>query len=150
DRPEACVEVHDPLARPAAAHARGREQAGEQRRAPPHARPSRVVRLVRGIGPAVLAASRDDSWSIRLPGSRSAPLPGKSRTGGRRWHGRCIPRPGAEAATRAVQAPTRTLEGTLEVWPGRPFPLGATYDGAGTNFSIFSEVAEGVELCLFD
>ena len=36
------------------------------------------------------------------------------------------------------------------VWPGRAFPLGATYDGAGTNFSIFSEVAEGVELCLFD
>ena len=38
----------------------------------------------------------------------------------------------------------------LEVWPGRPYPLGATYDGAGTNFSLFSEVAEGVELCLFD
>ena len=36
------------------------------------------------------------------------------------------------------------------VWPGRPYPLGATYDGAGTNFSIFSEVAETVELCLFD
>ena len=35
-------------------------------------------------------------------------------------------------------------------WPGRPFPLGATYDGAGTNFAIFSEVAEAVELCLFD
>ncbi|HET9732243.1 MAG TPA: glycogen debranching protein GlgX [Acidimicrobiales bacterium] len=35
-------------------------------------------------------------------------------------------------------------------WPGAPFPLGATYDGAGTNFSIFSEVAERVELCLFD
>ena len=36
------------------------------------------------------------------------------------------------------------------VWPGRPFPLGATYDGAGTNFSLYSEVADGVELCLFD
>jgi isoamylase len=33
---------------------------------------------------------------------------------------------------------------------GRPFPLGATYDGVGTNFSIFSEVAERVDLCLFD
>jgi len=32
---------------------------------------------------------------------------------------------------------------------GKPFPLGATYDGIGTNFSIFSEVAEYVELCLF-
>jgi isoamylase len=37
-----------------------------------------------------------------------------------------------------------------EVWPGSPFPLGATWDGSGTNFSIFSEHAEGVELCLFD
>src|SRR5687767_527228 len=39
---------------------------------------------------------------------------------------------------------------SLEVWPGRPYPLGATYDGAGTNFAVFSEVATAVELCLFD
>jgi glycogen operon protein len=37
-----------------------------------------------------------------------------------------------------------------EIWPGRPFPLGPTWDGHGTNFSIFSENAERVELCLFD
>jgi glycogen operon protein len=37
-----------------------------------------------------------------------------------------------------------------EVWPGSPFPLGATWDGGGTNFSLFSEHAERVELCLFD
>ena len=37
-----------------------------------------------------------------------------------------------------------------EVWPGGPYPLGASYDGAGTNFSIFSEVAEAVDLCLLD
>src|ERR1700733_473899 len=37
-----------------------------------------------------------------------------------------------------------------EVWPGRSFPLGASFDGAGTNFSVFSEVAEAVDLCLFD
>ncbi len=36
------------------------------------------------------------------------------------------------------------------LWPGQPFPLGATYDGNGANFSLFSEVAETVELCLFD
>jgi isoamylase len=35
------------------------------------------------------------------------------------------------------------------VWPGRRYPLGATYDGVGTNFAIYSEVAEGVDLCLF-
>jgi glycogen operon protein len=38
----------------------------------------------------------------------------------------------------------------MDAWPGQPFPLGATYDGIGTNFSLFSEVAERVELCLFD
>src|SRR5215218_368901 len=37
-----------------------------------------------------------------------------------------------------------------EVWPGDPFPMGATWDGGGTNFSIFSEHATRVELCLFD
>ncbi len=37
----------------------------------------------------------------------------------------------------------------MEVWPGNPYPLGATFDGSGTNFSLFSEVAEAVELCLF-
>jgi isoamylase len=39
---------------------------------------------------------------------------------------------------------------TREVWPGTPFPLGATFDGQGTNFALFSEHAERVELCLFD
>jgi glycogen operon protein len=38
----------------------------------------------------------------------------------------------------------------VEVWPGTPYPLGATYDGEGTNVALFSEVAEAVELCLFD
>ncbi len=38
----------------------------------------------------------------------------------------------------------------MRVWPGSPYPLGATWDGSGTNFAIFSEVAELVELCLFD
>jgi isoamylase len=37
----------------------------------------------------------------------------------------------------------------MQVWPGSPYPLGATYDGSGTNFALFSEVAESVELCLF-
>ncbi|MFB9835511.1 glycogen debranching protein GlgX [Actinoallomurus acaciae] len=38
----------------------------------------------------------------------------------------------------------------MRIWPGDPYPLGATYDGAGTNFSVFSEAADRVELCLFD
>jgi isoamylase len=38
----------------------------------------------------------------------------------------------------------------VRVWPGQPFPLGPSWDGQGTNFSLFSEHAEKVELCLFD
>jgi len=38
----------------------------------------------------------------------------------------------------------------MQLWPGSPYPLGATYDGAGTNFAVFSEVADRVDLCLFD
>src|SRR5215467_7129405 len=38
----------------------------------------------------------------------------------------------------------------MHVWPGAAYPLGATWDGSGTNFALFSEVADRVELCLFD
>ncbi len=38
----------------------------------------------------------------------------------------------------------------MKRWPGRPYPQGATWDGEGVNFALFSENATGVELCLFD
>jgi len=38
----------------------------------------------------------------------------------------------------------------MQLWPGTAYPLGATWDGSGTNFALFSEVADRVELCLFD
>ena len=38
----------------------------------------------------------------------------------------------------------------MEIWPGRPYPLGATYDGAGVNFALFSGIATAVDLCLID
>ena len=38
----------------------------------------------------------------------------------------------------------------MRVWPGRPYPLGATWDGLGVNFALFTEHADRVELCLFD
>ena len=50
--------------------------------------------------------------------------------------------------TSAAQA-TRKAP-VQEIWRGKAYPLGATYDGSGTNFALFSEVAERVELCLFD
>jgi isoamylase len=70
----------------------------------------------------------------------------------------CGPRPpGVTATTRRLRpsaGATLPQEDdhfmTTQVWPGSAYPLGATYDGTGTNFAIFSEVAEKVELCLFD
>jgi len=38
----------------------------------------------------------------------------------------------------------------MRVWPGKNYPLGATWDGEGVNFALFSENATGIELCLFD
>ncbi|WP_150306732.1 glycogen debranching protein GlgX [Planctomonas psychrotolerans] len=38
----------------------------------------------------------------------------------------------------------------MQTWPGSAYPLGATFDGSGTNFALFSEAADKVELCLFD
>src|SRR5215208_1441572 len=39
---------------------------------------------------------------------------------------------------------------STRVWPGQPYPLGATWDGKGVNFALFSAHAERVDLCLFD
>jgi isoamylase len=39
---------------------------------------------------------------------------------------------------------------TARIWPGKPHPLGATYDGHGVNFAVFSEEGTGIDLCLFD
>ncbi|MGH7424829.1 MAG: glycogen debranching protein GlgX, partial [Candidatus Methylomirabilales bacterium] len=38
----------------------------------------------------------------------------------------------------------------MRIWPGSPYPLGASWNGEGVNFSIFSENATRAELCLFD
>ncbi len=50
-------------------------------------------------------------------------------------------------AERPSSGPSRS---TRRIWPGEPYPLGATWDGVGVNFAIFSAHATGVELCLFD
>jgi isoamylase len=58
---------------------------------------------------------------------------------------RTSPRRGA-----AARAATDDGSRSMEIWPGKPYPLGATYDGSGVNFAVFSEVAERIELCLLD
>src|SRR5918995_6874455 len=49
-----------------------------------------------------------------------------------------------------MRHPAMVTPPTPRVWPGDPYPLGATFDGVGTRFSVVSSVAEAVELCLFD
>ena len=41
-------------------------------------------------------------------------------------------------------------EANLRLWPGEPYPLGATWDGKGVNFALFSTNAEEVQVCFFD
>jgi len=47
-------------------------------------------------------------------------------------------------------ATAETPPALATIWPGSSYPLGATFDGGGTNFAVFSEIAEKVELCLID
>lgn len=51
-----------------------------------------------------------------------------------------------DEVTKAI----KISEEVITAWPGHPYPLGATYDGLGVNFSLFAEHAASVELCLFD
>src|SRR5579875_3583617 len=77
-------------------------------------------------------------------GSRCLPRGSRCRRGG-------AGHPAAPARRLADPSPpVRSAASVTEVWPGDPFPLGAKWDGYGTNFSLFSEHAEAVELCLFD
>ena len=75
----------------------------------------------------------------------ASPVAGRLTQTPRRAH-RARPRPST------VAGPAVTTHGRqpVEIWPGTPYPLGATYDGSGVNFALFSEVAERVELCLVD
>ena len=90
-----------------------------------------------------------DSPPVRLPAGGWLPLCDSADT---RFDG---PGRGADRQRRAgprtmVVRPPRKEPCLMRVWPGVPYPQGATWDGEGVNFSIFSEHATGVELCLFD
>jgi isoamylase len=62
-----------------------------------------------------------------------------------------LPSRGPGSADDADELPEPlTAMGSARVWPGVPYPLGATWDGEGVNFALYSENAKGVELCLFD
>jgi glycogen operon protein len=59
---------------------------------------------------------------------------------------------GSPVVSPRLQKPAPTIPGgmRMEVWPGQPYPLGATWDGEGVNFALFTEHASKVELCIFD
>src|SRR5262249_56565595 len=78
------------------------------------------------------AGLRGRTWAVPPAASLSGPGPGQYR---RRDRGR-----------EGIRWP---LTENIETWPGRAYPLGASYDGGGTNFSLFSEAADAVDLCLF-
>ena len=52
--------------------------------------------------------------------------------------------------TDTLAVDNRSTTSQLRQWPGAPYPLGATWDGKGVNFAVFSENATGVDICLFD
>ncbi len=79
---------------------------------------------------------------------RASSRPRSTRHGARAP--RAARRPRARRRLRQPHRRARAAAALMDVWPGTPFPLGATWDGEGTNFSLFSENAERVELCLFD
>src|SRR3569833_254177 len=82
----------------------------------------------------------------------------------RRWHEVCFRasaskrrhKGGNQMSTVAAPSKRVTAEGSstvgkpVRIWPGRPYPLGATWDGKGVNIALYAENAEKVELCLFD
>src|SRR3954471_6275000 len=120
----------------------------------------RRLRLVLGRGGARPAGARDVP-PLEAPSARARPAlpraagaapraaPRARRRGGRGGEGAAAAARRRDARGRLRQPP-RGILSRMKVWPGRPFPLGATCDGEGTNFSLFSEHAERVELCLFD
>jgi isoamylase len=55
---------------------------------------------------------------------------------------------GANRTAYPFVHPQPPVKVTMQIWPGKPYPLGATYDGSGVNFALFSGVAERVQLCL--
>src|SRR4051812_11839155 len=146
------------------AHPRGRRGAertlqAPAARAPRDAlRPRRRRRPLRPVGAVVASAPGSVHAGVQLRrrggdgprrrGLRGRPLHARRRAP--RARRRRASRPRRSPAAMSTPEPTTTTASTREAWPGRPFPLGATWDGQGTNFAIFSENAQRVRLCLFD
>ena len=84
---------------------------------------------------------------ISVPGIRKRE---SSRSAQKRSHGRGGDDESDEGGASPMGGMTHLYNRSVQMRPGRPDPLGATWDGRGVNFAIFSEHATSVELCLFD
>ena len=93
-----------------------------------------------GRGMAIVEAISTLLGRHRVPRPQGRVVRAHRSLTGRRPVNLCRPSPGG----------TRQRGTTLRVWPGEPAPLGATFDGLGTNIAVFSNVAEAVSVCFFD
>ena len=127
------------------ARLRGASTSGRRSCSTPRPRPMAATAPRMGR-PMSWPRSSSSSWAP-LPGGPSPPdnergqPPGRSR-------GTCRGRSASDWSRCSRMLPTRRI--AMRVWPGNPYPLGATWDGAGVNFALFAEHATKVELCLFD
>src|SRR5689334_15528870 len=109
--------------------------------------PSPTALRCRGRFSVIVATPRSTSSStVRYPGPDSFGCDGRAL--GTPVSSPWPVHPSRHWSSNLTQAATPPAQ--QEIWPGKAYPLGATYDGSGTNFAVFSEVAERVELCLFD
>src|SRR5699024_1905817 len=89
------------------------------------------------------------------PGTPAARRPPRSHRRSPTAHPATTPSPSPrESEAFCLGLPTRRAEWwqavPIHTWPGNPYPLGATFTGSGTNFAVYSSVADRVELCLID
>ena len=142
--------------------------ASARRCSAPAAAGPRSVRRARASGCCGCAAGAAASErAVPLPARLGGRLGGRRRPGGRLAAGarlgrRALRRPRAGPSAACAGEPVIAIKprsflvlrnGELvshRIWPGAPYPLGATWDGQGVNFALFSEHATAVELCLFD
>ncbi len=100
--------------------------------------------LSAGSAPSITRPARcAHPCRVRSPPARRSATPARSLA-------RRLDRPSMTATRQGPRVATEVAATIERPWPGQPYPLGATYDGLGTNFALFSEVAEHVDLCLFD
>lgn len=111
-----------------------------------------------------LAATNGAQPTEEQPGSENSPAESAGATPPKKPEPRSVvkPKPRTSRAKTAVADAKPKVEDPfagrllmppdrkLRVWPGKPYPLGATWDGSGTNFGLYSANATGVDLCLFD